>query len=83
MQPADVKLSLGLIELKVMHAKWILELYNHLCDQIEIILNGFKAASIKEAVESANTVLENTENLFNSRFGQLLMFYIYFIKSLI
>ena len=29
-QPADVKVSLGLIELKVMHAKWILKLYNHL-----------------------------------------------------
>ena len=56
-QPADVKVSLGLIELKVMHAKWILELYNHLCHQNEIVLNGFKAASITEAVESANTVL--------------------------
>ena len=40
-QPADVKVSLGLIELKVMHAKWILELYNHLCHPNEIILNGF------------------------------------------
>ena len=29
-QPADAKVSLGLIELKVMHAKWILKLYNHL-----------------------------------------------------
>ena len=37
-QPADVKVSLGLIELKVMHAKWILELYNHLCHQNEIIV---------------------------------------------
>ena len=25
-QPADIKVSLGLTELKVMHAKWILEL---------------------------------------------------------
>ena len=62
MQPADVKGSLGFTELKVMHAKWILELYNHLCHQNEIILNGFKAASITEAVESANTVLERIEN---------------------
>ena len=66
-QPADVKVSLGLIELKVMHAKWILELYNHLCHQNEIILNGFKAASITEAVESANTVLERIENPFSEQ----------------
>ena len=57
-QPADVKVSFGIIELKLMHSKWILELYNHLCHQNEIILNGFKAATITEAAESANTVLE-------------------------
>ena len=66
-QPADVKVSLGLIELKVMHAKWILELYNHLCHQNEIILNGFKAASITEEVEPANTVLERIENPFSKQ----------------
>ena len=27
-QPADVQVSLGLTEMKVMQAKWILELYN-------------------------------------------------------
>ena len=48
-----------------MHAKWILELYNHLCHQNEIILNGFKAASITEEVESASTVLERIENTFS------------------
>ena len=32
-QPADVKVSFGIIELKLMHSKWILELYNHLCHQ--------------------------------------------------
>ena len=37
-------------------------MYNHLCHQTEIILNGFKAANITEAVESANTVLERIEN---------------------
>ena len=66
-QPADVKLSLGLTELKIMHAKWILELYNHLCHQNEIMLNGFKAASITEAVESINTLLERIENLFSEQ----------------
>ena len=37
-QQADVKVSLGFIDLKVMHAKWILELYHHLCHQNEIIM---------------------------------------------
>ena len=55
-QPADVKLSLGLIELKVMHAKWIAELYNHLCHQNEIMLNDFKAASITVTGELTNAV---------------------------
>ena len=50
-----------------MHAKWILELYNNLCHQNEIIVNGFKAASNTEAVESANAVLERIENPFRER----------------
>ena len=37
-----------------MHARWISALYDYLCDQKEIILNGFKAAGITEAVESAS-----------------------------
>ena len=50
-QSAYVKLPLGLIKLNVMHAKWILDVYNYLCHQKEIMLNGFKAASITEEVE--------------------------------
>ena len=66
-QPVDVQVSLGLTEMKVMHAKWILELYNYLCRQNKIILNGFKAASFSEVVESANTVLEKIENPFSEQ----------------
>ena len=43
------------------------ELYNYLCRQNDIILNGFKAAGITEAVESANTVLERIENPFSEQ----------------
>ena len=50
-----------------MHAKWILELYNYLRHQNEIILNGFKAASITEAVESAIALLERIENPFSKQ----------------
>ena len=44
-QPADVQVSLGLTELKVMHAKWILELCNYLYRQNGIMLNGSKVAT--------------------------------------
>ena len=47
-----------------MHAHWISALYDYLCDQKEIILNGFKAAGITEAVESASAVLQRIENPF-------------------
>ena len=62
--PADIQVSLNLGELKVMHARWISALYDYLCDQEEIILNGFKAAGITEAVESASAVLQRIENPF-------------------
>ena len=47
---------LGLTELKSMKARWIVDLYQYLCGQQETILNGFKAAGITEAAESANVV---------------------------
>ena len=62
--PADIQVSLNLGQLKVMHAPWISALYDYLCDQKEIILNGFKAAGITEAVESASAVLQRIENPF-------------------
>ena len=58
---------LVLTEPKVMHAKWILELYSYLCRQNKIILNGFKTGSITGAVESVNTVLEKIENPFSKQ----------------
>ena len=66
MQPADIPISLGPLELMiVMHAKLILELCNYLCRQNEIVLIDFKAVSITEALESANTALERIENRFS------------------
>ena len=43
-QHADFKVSIGLTELKAMNARCIVDLYQYLCCQQEIILNGFKAA---------------------------------------
>ena len=66
-QLADVQISLGLTELTVMHAEWLLGLYNYSCRQNEIILNGFNAAIITEAVQPANTVLEKIESSFSEQ----------------
>ena len=46
-QRADVKVSLAPIGLEVIHAKWILKLYNHLCHQNEIILNPSKLLELQ------------------------------------
>ena len=62
-----------------MHAKWILELKNHLCHQNEIILNGFKANSITEAVESANTVRQRIENPFSKQYIWTTVYVLYLL----
>ena len=44
--PTDIKISSKLSDLKPLHAGWIVELYNHSCDEAEIIVNGFKADGV-------------------------------------
>ena len=56
-----------------------MELCNHLCHQNEIIGNGFKVASITEAVESANTVLERIENPFSEQFIWTTVYVLYLL----
>ena len=63
--PADVKLSLKLTNLKVLHAQWIIHVYHHLHERHDIILNGF-AASGTEAYENAQNFVERIENPFRS-----------------
>ena len=64
--PADVKISSKLSDLKPLHASWIIELYHHLSNEAEMIINGFDSAGITEAVNDANSVLEIVENSFRS-----------------
>ena len=64
--PADVKISSKLSDLKPLHASWIVELYHHLSIEAEMIINGFDSAGITEAVNDANSVLEIVENPFRS-----------------
>ena len=64
--PTDVKIYSKLSDLKPLHASWIVDLYDHLSNEAEMIINGFDSAGITEAVNNAQTVLEKVENPFKS-----------------
>ena len=63
--PGDVMVSLKLSDLKPLHAKWIIEMYNHHRKQKNSIMKGFDAAGITEAIKFANDVFTRVENLFD------------------
>ena len=69
--PGDVKVSLKLSDLKPLHARWIVETYNHLKLQNDSIIKGFDAAGITEAIKSANSVFARVENPFDEQRQQL------------
>ena len=62
--PADIKITSKLSNLKPLHASWIVDLYKHLSDNQEIIVDGFDSTEISEAVTKASTVLDKVENPF-------------------
>ena len=64
--PADVKLSLKLTHIKVLHARWINDLYHHLIGRKDIIINGFSKAGITEADRNAQEIVTRIENPFHS-----------------
>ena len=65
--PAYVKVSLKLSDLKPLHAKWIVEMYNYLKEQKESIIKGFEKAGIIEAVKMAQEVYARCQNPFDER----------------
>ena len=62
--PGDVKVSLKMLDLKPLHAGWIVQLYEYLIEQPGIIKNGFESAGIMEAIDSAHDVVMKIENPF-------------------
>ena len=50
---SDKCVSLKLSVIKPLHVKWIVDLYNTLKDDKEIVINGFRSAGIAEAIENA------------------------------
>ena len=65
--PGDVKVSFKLSDLKPLHARWIVETYNHLRPQNDSIIKGFDAAVISEAFVFANEVFIRVENPFDEQ----------------
>ena len=65
--PGDVKVSLKLSDLKPLHARWIVETYNHLKHQNDSIIKRSDAAGISEAITSANDIFTRVENPFDEQ----------------
>jgi len=62
--PADIKVSSKLSDLKPLHAGWIKSLYDHMQEESESICNGFKDAGVLEAISDAQKIYETIENPF-------------------
>ena len=56
--PADIKIISKLSYLKPLHVSWIVDLYKHLSDNQEIIVNCRDSAGISEAVTKASARLK-------------------------
>ena len=62
--PTDVEISSKLSDLKPIIARWIVDWYNHVIKEKEMIVRGFNSAGISEAVQNAEDIYENIENPF-------------------
>ena len=63
-EPADIKISSELSDLKHLHASWIVNLYNYMQKESDIITKGFDEAGVSEAIVEAQSVYERVENPF-------------------
>ena len=59
----DVNILFRLTSLKPLHAKWLLEFYNHITSETgaEIILNGWKAAGIYDTLKMGAAALPSLD----------------------
>ena len=62
--PPDVKVSLLLSVIKPLYAKWIVDLYDHVKADKEMIVKRFRAAGISETIENAQDITEKVGNPF-------------------
>ena len=62
--PTDVKISSKLSDLKPIHVRWIVDWYNHVVKEKEMIVRGFISAGISKAAQNAEDIHEKLENPF-------------------
>ena len=53
-----------LSDLKPIHARWVVDWYNHVIEEKEMIVTGFSSSGISEAVQNAEDIYEKNENPF-------------------
>ena len=63
----NVKVLVKMPDLKLLHARWIAEMYNYLKQQTRSILNRFGKADITKAVKGANEVCARFKNPFTEK----------------
>ena len=59
---SDIKISSKLLDLKPIHARWVVDWHNHVIKEKEMIVRGFNSAGILEVVQNAADIYENIEN---------------------
>ena len=77
--PTDVKIS-SKSDLKLIHARWIVDWYNHVIKEKEMIVRGFNSAGISERVQNAEDIYEKIENPFREYFFILAKLLVSFFK---
>ena len=67
-RPSDCKISSKLSDLKLIHARWIVDSYNNVIKEKEMIVSGFNSVGISQAVQNAEDIYEKIENPFREWF---------------
>ena len=62
--PANIKISSKISELKPLHASWVVDLYHYLREEKEMVKNGFDSAGISDAIQNARDIFKKIENPF-------------------
>ena len=65
--PGVVKIPLKLSDLRLLHSKWVVEMYEYLKEQKESVIKRIEKAGIMEVVKSAQDVYTRCENPFDDR----------------
>ena len=57
-------MSSKLSNLKPIHARWIVNWFNHVINEKEILVRGFNSGGTSKAVQKAEEIYEKIENPF-------------------